>query len=53
MTKFIKYVWLLLAIVAFITACCGATHQLFSFGISALMYAVCREDGENGNDTVA
>lgn len=53
MTKFIKYVWLLLAVGAFIGVCTGATHHLFTMGISALMYAVCRNDGEEENDTLA
>lgn len=46
--KFIKYLWLGLAIAAFIGVCCGAVHQVLTFGISALMYAVCRnDDSEN------
>lgn len=53
MTRFLKYVWLLLAVGAFIGVCCGATHQVVSMGIAALMYAICRNDDDRKDDTLA
>lgn len=44
--KFIKFVWLALAIAAFAGVCCGASHHVITFGISALMYVICRHDSE-------
>lgn len=44
--KFIKYIWLILAIGAFIGVFLGYTHHILTFGISSLMYIVCRNDGE-------
>lgn len=46
MKEFLKYIWLLLAIIAFVGVCFGHNHQIVTFGISSLMYVICRHDSE-------
>ena len=43
MTKFIHYVWLALAIAAFIGVSLGATHHVFTFAISCIMFVATKE----------
>lgn len=43
MNKFIKYVWLVAAIVSLIVVFCGKEHHIMSLAISTIMYLVCRD----------
>lgn len=50
MTKFDKYIWLALAIGAFIGVCCGKNWHIATFAISAIMYVICRLEERYDNE---